>query len=248
MPEFREPVYIVTGASTGIGRAVAMNLAAREFRVVAVARSEERLKSLATESGPNLSFVSADLATSDGIDRVAAAMANEADIAGIVHAAGSLVPLEPFQKIDSAELVEHFRIHVAAPIALYQALARSHRVRRMLFVDSYSASSGRLGWAAYSIVKSAAQMAARCAAQELGETDTIRVFPGAVNTRIVDAVLASETETATTFAGMLERGEFAEPNETAAFLVAILVDASDELIRSREAWDYHSPEDRAAVG
>jgi benzil reductase ((S)-benzoin forming) len=145
------------------------------------------------------------------------------------------------------ELVDHFRIHVAAPISLYQSLAKTSHIKRMVFIDSYSASTARLGWSAYSIVKSTAQMAAMCAAQELDQTDTIRVFPGAVNTRVVDSVLASDTESAKAFAGMQKRGELAEPDEVASFIVKLLVDAPDDLIRSQPAWDYNAPDDRASL-
>jgi len=117
----------------------------------------------------------------------------------------------------------------------------------MLFLDSYSATTPRSGWPAYSIVKAAAQMAARCAAQELEDTAVIRVFPGAVNTLIVTAVLASNTDTAETFAAMLERGELAEPDEVAAFIVGVLVGTSPEQLRARDVWDYNNPEDHAAI-
>lgn len=83
-----------------------------------------------------------------------------------------------------------------------------------------------------------------CAWEELPQTRSIRVFPDAVNTQIVAAVLASNTETAATFAGMLERGEFTEPNEVAGFIAALLVDAPDALLTSREAFDDNRPEDR----
>ena len=242
------PLHIVTGATRGIGRAVAAALAARGHRVVAVGRSTELLDSLVETSGSLVSTVAADLATKHGIDKLVAHIAAEGEIASVLHSAGSLVPLEPYASIDSDELVEHFRIHVGAPISLYQAVSRNHSIRRMLFIDSYSASAARLGWAAYSVIKSAAQMAARCAAQELPDTLSTRVFPGAVNTRIVETVLASDTATASTFAGMLERGEFAEPEEVAEFLVALLLDATDELFCSREAFDYNNPVDRADVG
>lgn len=246
------PTYIVTGATRGIGRAVAAALAARRFRVVAVGRSGELLDSLRETCGTFLTTVQADLTTDIGLQNLMDGIASEASaepavIDGIVHSAGSLVPLEPYDKIDLIELVQHFQIHVAAPMKLFQSISQHHSIKRMLFIDSYSASSARLGWAAYSIVKSAAQMAARCASQELSSTRTIRVYPGAVNTQIVDTVLRSKTETATAFAAMIERGEFAEPNDVAKFLVALLVDATDELLGSQDAFDYNSSADRKNV-
>ena len=77
-------------------------------------------------------------------------------------------------------------------------------------------------------------MAAKCASQELLTTDSIRVFPGAVSTRLVNKVMESNTETAKTFAAMLERAEFAEPNEVARFISSLLLDAPDDLLQTRQ--------------
>ena len=238
------PTYIVTGATRGIGRAVAVALVERGFRVIAVGRSLDLLSSLSEACGSLLMPVSGDITTDAVIEKVVGSVASESELHGVVHAAGSLIPLVPYDKIDSDELTQHFRVHVGAPIALHNSLTKAHSVKRMLFIDSYSASTPRHEWGAYSTVKAAAQMAARCAAQELTETRTIRVYPGAVNTQIVDSVLASDTETASTFASMVKKGELAEPFEVAEFLVALLVDASDELLCSRDVFDYNNEADR----
>lgn len=246
------PIYIVTGATRGIGRAVATALAERGLRVVAVGRSGEQLSSLRESCGTGLTAVQSDLITDEGVQQVVQSIASTSVaeptvVGGIVHSAGSLVPLEPYSEIDLNDLVQHFRIHVAAPMKLFQSISQHHSIKRMLFIDSYSASSARHGWAAYSIVKSAAQMAARCAAQELSSTRTIRAYPGAVRTQIVDEVLRSETETAAAFAAMKEKGELAEPGDVAKFLVALLVDATDQLIDSQESFDYNNSNDRKNV-
>jgi len=133
-------------------------------------------------------------------------------------------------------------LHVAAQILLYQRIAQRTSVARMFFIDSYSASQPRDGWAAYSIVKSAAQMAARCASQELEDTTVVRVLPGAVQTRVVDTIRASGTKTGELFEEMLKSGKVAQPAAVASFIVSLLVDASDETLRSIEAWDYNNSE------
>ena len=240
------PLYVVTGASQGIGRAVVVALAGRGFRVVAAGRSMERLQKLSSECDSRVSIVSADFVSQEGVKQLCAAIPDNTAIAGLVHSAGSLVALEPYAQIGTAQLTEHFQIHVSAPIAIYQQLNQTHEIQRLLFIDSYSASTPRTGWGAYSIVKAAAQMAARCAAQEL-DTLTVRVFPGAVNTQIVESVLASKTETANVFAQMLERGEFAEPADVASFICTLLVDAPDTLLRQQEFFDYNNSEDRKAA-
>lgn len=215
--------------------------------MVAVARSAEALGELAGVGGSSITAVVADVGRDAGIARVVEAVEGVDHIHGVVNAAATLVRLEPYSAVVATELMDHLRVHVAAPLSLYQELAKAHWIERMLFIDSYSATTPRHGWPGYSIVKAAAQMAARCAAQELAETAVIRVFPGAVNTRIVEAVLASGTETATTFAAMLERGEFSEPADVAAFIVALLLDVSPERLAQQEVWDYNDSSDRAAV-
>ena len=108
--------YIVTGASSGIGRAFAVELARRKQRVIAAARSEAELASLAAEFSHWITAGPADLSTSDGIRHVTEAMANEPVASGIVHSAASLVPLVPYISLNEADLAGHFHLHAATPI------------------------------------------------------------------------------------------------------------------------------------
>ena len=223
----------------GIGRAVAQELSRRGLDVIAVARSPIDIE------GPV--NVSADLATKAGVDAVVAAAHGEGEIAGMLHGAASLIRVTPYEELNPERLTEHFAVHVAAPIALYRALAATNGVRRMAYIDSYSATTHRSGWSGYSIIKAAAQMAARAAADEAQGTAVIRVFPGAVDTRIVDEVLESSSPSADVYAAIRDKGELADPTDTARFIAGLLVDASDELLSSQETWDYNDPEDRSAV-
>lgn len=61
---------LVTGASEGIGRAFAKKLAAEGYYVTAVARNEERLKSLLQELGPQHQYLVADLGSDKGITAI----------------------------------------------------------------------------------------------------------------------------------------------------------------------------------
>lgn len=225
------PVHVVTGASSGIGRAIAAALAGRGERVLAVARSADALRELCDAAGPGATAVVADVTTAHGRDAVATAAADAPWVASLVHGAGSVVEPAPFDELDADALVDHFRVHVAAPVALGALLRAQRRVGRIVHLDSYSATTPRDGWAAYSIVKAAAQMTARCAREELDDTIVVRVFPGAVRTPLVDAILASPSPAGDTFRELLGTGRVAEPAAVGAFVAAVLLDASDDELR-----------------
>jgi short-subunit dehydrogenase len=77
---------VVTGASRGIGRALALALARRRHPLVLCARSEADLQAVAREAGVECRIVAADLATVEGRDRLVAACPPR--IAGLVNNAG----------------------------------------------------------------------------------------------------------------------------------------------------------------
>jgi 3-oxoacyl-[acyl-carrier protein] reductase len=88
-----EATTVVSGAGTGIGRAVARRLIAEGRHVTAVGRRPEPLELLAAERGSHIDVVTADVASEEGAERVAAQVAS-AGLAcvGVVNAAGGLSP------------------------------------------------------------------------------------------------------------------------------------------------------------
>ena len=108
-------VVVVTGASSGIGRETALLLAAREARVVAVARSGDALAALAA-AHPGITPVVADVATDDGRAAVAAA-AGEVDVLVNNAGIGWLGPVEGMPAEQVRKLVE---LNLVAVIDLTQ--------------------------------------------------------------------------------------------------------------------------------
>jgi len=237
--------YLVTGASSGIGRAVAMALAEQRQSVIAVARDRVRLETLEFESGGCVNSVVADLSSDAGLFAVFKTVESMTYLDGIVHAAGSHIELGGYEQLDADRLAADMRIHVSAPIALNNGLAHKLKKGRVLFIDSYSASNLRIGWGAYSIVKAAAQMAARLAAEELKELEVIRVFPGAVRTPLVEKVLQSKhhSPVVTLFKSLNASGQMKEPQVVGDFIANILIKGTLEQLRSREFWDIENEKD-----
>lgn len=230
-------MFVVTGASSGIGRAVTVALAERDQSVLAVARDSAGLRELPA-SYPRVTALAADLLSSEGVSRVVEACASYPSVDGIVHAAGTLIEPQAFGSIKSGVLLDEMRVHVMAPIDLNQQLQT--QLGRIVFLDSYSSNDLRIGWAAYSIVKAAAQMAARSAAEELENVKVIRAFPGAVRTPLVDAVLKSphDSPTRRTFRGLQAEGKLSPPDEIGEWIAYLLLDTSDEELSARPTWQY----------
>jgi len=111
---------LVTGASAGIGAEFARALARQGVSCVLSARREDRLRELAAELEKNhqvaTRVVAADLAASDGADRLAAAVA-DLDVAILVNNAGFGLAGR-FDRCDPKRLREMVQVNCMAPVAL----------------------------------------------------------------------------------------------------------------------------------
>jgi len=237
--------FIVTGASSGIGFAVASALASRQYEVIAVARNADRLEMLMSSCGDCLQIVPADLSSDSGRHAVIEKAKSIGKVEGIVHAAGSLVAPAHYQNLDTEHLLADLNIHVTAPIVLNNALEEELAGGRIVYIDSYSANNLRVGWSGYSIVKAAAQMAARAACEEISNASVIRVFPGAVRTPLVESVLLSEQSSPTIdlFRGLALNGAISEPDVIGEFITDVLVTATVQQLEERELWDFGNQDD-----
>ena len=114
---------VVTGASSGLGREFALELARRGHPVLAVARRVERLRSLAEEvaaHGGVLEPLVADLSSAEGIDALLA-RARSLDVALLVNNAG-LASYGPFASTSAGREVDLVRLNVEAIVTLTRGL------------------------------------------------------------------------------------------------------------------------------
>jgi len=240
---------IVTGASSGIGRATAIALAERGRSVICVARSGDALQALKTRYPEQVEIVCADLCDSAGISAVIESVKFVEHVDVLVHAAGSTVALRHYQDLQMPELLNHMGLHVSVPIELNNRLKNKLTGSRILYMDSHSAITPREGWSEYFIVKAAAQMAARSAMIELDRSSVIRVFPGGVRTALVEQLLMADSESPTVvaFKALDASGGISEPAAVGRFVANILLDATDLQLQARQTWDFNNPEDHVAA-
>ncbi len=114
--------WLITGASRGLGRHLALQLAQRGHRVLACARDAERLQTLAAESGGAVVPVVVDLADAAQIGpRLSAAIAGEAHLSGVVNNAGFGV-YKPFLEHSEAESIQLVQVNLTAAIQVCHAV------------------------------------------------------------------------------------------------------------------------------
>ena len=172
------PTAIVTGASRGLGLALARALAERGWRLVIDAREAGPLHQAAAEL-PNAIAIQGDVA--DAVHREAlVAAAGEVDL--LVNNASILGPSpQPALEDYPLDVLEHvYRVNVIAPLALIQ-LARPKRV---LNISSDAAVEPYEGWGGYGSSKAALDHMSAILAVERHGLRVYAVDPGDMNTRL----------------------------------------------------------------
>lgn len=171
-------IALVTGASRGIGRAVAKLFAREGAELVLVARTTGGLEELDDEirgiNGKTSLLVPLDLKEFEAIDRLGAALYERHGrldvLVGNAGELGTLAPLghiepEEFQRVMDLNLTANWRL-----IRSLDPLLRRSEAGRAIFVSSSVGSQARPFWGTYSISKAALEMLVRIYAEEIKST------------------------------------------------------------------------------
>jgi len=188
---------LITGASRGLGLALARSLAGAGWHLVLTARGADDLERAAAELGATA--IPGDVADPTHVARLAGAVP-ELDL--LVNNASSLgaTPLPSLGDYPLARFRELLETNVTAPLALVQATLPALRARRgaVVNVTSDAASGAYPGWGGYGASKAALDQLSNVLAAEEPELAIWWTDPGEMNTRMLaDAVGASEAAGAT---------------------------------------------------
>lgn len=188
-------VVVVTGASRGLGAAIARSLVAEGASAVVAARSADELERLAAESPENLHAVTCDMRDREAVAAlVDTALDRFGRIDGIVNNAG-IAPAGQLVDTDLAVMEETLAVNLLAPAALAQATARhlidEGKPGSIVNVASTSGLKGKALLSGYSASKGAMMRLTEALAAEWARHG-IRVntiAPGAFETDAQSAVL-----------------------------------------------------------
>jgi NAD(P)-dependent dehydrogenase (short-subunit alcohol dehydrogenase family) len=178
-------VIAITGASGGIGRAVALACARHQAQVILVGRDAERLEAvhgqIAASAAPEASIAELDLehALAQDYDRVAdAVLERYGRLDGLLHNAGLLGTLTPIEHYDVPTWCRVMHVNLTAAFALTQVLLpalKNSADASVLFTASSVGRVGRAYWGAYAVSKFAVEGLAQVLAAELEGISHVRV-------------------------------------------------------------------------
>jgi NAD(P)-dependent dehydrogenase (short-subunit alcohol dehydrogenase family) len=192
--DFSGKIALVTGASRGIGRAVALALATTGAHVLALARTVGGLEELddeITRAGGKASLIPADLADFAAVDQLGPTLAQRFGKLDILIAnAAVLGELAPLPDVAPNKWRQAFDINVEANWRLLRTLdpllRRSDGARIVFLTSRIGGEIARPFWGAYAATKAALEMIAKTYAEETASTRVrvALVSPGAVRTRL----------------------------------------------------------------
>ena len=186
---------LVTGGTRGIGLAIVERLAAQDFRVIALARSESAPLRQAMSAQPdNIVFAAGDLSDTAAIGALVARLRKEVGpIYGLVNNAG-LGSGGLLSMMRDADIEALLKVNVLAPLILTKHVVRSMMsagTGRIVNISSIVATNGMKGLSAYSATKAALEGMTRSLAREVGP---LGITVNAVAPGFVDTAMTQELD------------------------------------------------------
>lgn len=225
---------LVTGASSGIGRAVAELAARLGASVVLNGRNAAALEAaraaLATDRRQAHVVAAGDLSRSEELDAVMAAAVAGGKLNGLVHAAG-VCPVAPVGSVSYAAFEEAMRINCGSFFGLMRHCSRRRNAAdgfSAVVVSSVSSEAGWAGGAVYSATKGAVSAAVRSLAVELAPKGmrVNAVSPSNIKTPMFESITALNDEAALAALKSRQPLGFGRPEQVAAPVCFLLGDGA----------------------
>ncbi|MER7542206.1 SDR family oxidoreductase [Actinomadura sp.] len=237
--------YLITGATGGIGRAVAELLRERGHDLILTGRSAERLDRLAKElatgahaptqvidptavpsprRNASVTAIPLDLSEPRRIEASLAMAGLPERLDGVVHAAG-MVHLSPVAGLEADEWMEHLSVNLVSAAELTRLLLPALRAAEghVVFVNSTAGLRANPEWSAYAASKFGLRALADSLRAEERSLRVTTVYPGRTATEMQRKVRAQEGHP-------YAEDDFAAPGTVARVLVAALETPRDAVV------------------
>ena len=189
-------LYVVTGATKGLGAELAKQVAAdADNRLVTLGRS----RTDATNIEVDLADAAALGRACDELERRIAGQAFGRAV--LINNAGVISPVGPLEKVDAAELERNLAVNFTAPILLMRRFLQATAgvaLRRIVNISSGAARRPIFGWSAYCAAKAGLDMASRAVALEATTrglaVEVASLAPGVIDTPMQATVRGAGVE------------------------------------------------------
>ena len=198
-------VILVTGANSGLGRALALDCARAGATVILSGRSAARLEPVYDEiermgaPRPAMAVLDLEKATAVDYDGLAGTVGAEfGRLDGLVHSAALLGDRTPLEQYDIPTWCKVLHVDLTAPLILTQVMLphlRKSADASIIFVSSGVVRTQRPFWGAYAVAKTALESVCSMLSQELEVAPNLRVNsvnPGRMRTRMRAAAYPAE--------------------------------------------------------
>lgn len=190
-------VILVTGASSGLGRAASLAFARHGATVALLARNEAKLEAVYDEivaaGGPEPAMFPFDLAVADdrGLENLAGTLAHHLGrLDGLLHSAHQFFSLTPLSLQTLEQWQSLMRVNLIAPFALTRAvmpLLHQAPDASVVFTGETHGHSPSAYWGGYAVAKSGLETLTRIWSDELASSESLRIntlIPGQVATTL----------------------------------------------------------------
>ena len=235
-------LFIVTGASRGLGAALAEALIDPNHRLVCMARSKAPLAALrqrAKARGCRVAALGVDLGdTKKAVAALTKALAGidpaACTEACLINNAGVVEPIAHAEKLQPEEITGGVQINLAAPMALTAAFLNltdgwRNASRKILNVSSGAAHKAYAGWSLYCATKAALDHFTRCVALEQQRRPNgariVALAPGTIDTAMQTAIRKTSVKNFAEkprFVALKKAGQLTPPAEAAQRLLRYL--------------------------
>ncbi len=248
MHELQGKTLLLSGASMGIGKALALKLAREKVNLVINARSEDPLRETweqCLDAGISAEYVTGDVSKSRTVETMVEKGQAMGNFFGFIHAAGVLHPGPYIWELDEHDFQTIFQANVYAAFLLVRLcipVLLKQKQGLAVFFGSGAAEKTQPGIAAYCAAKAAEEHLANQLAAEAPEITTFVYRPGIVETRMQKQARESKggaaREVQKVFRSWKEKGMLISPEESASALVDLMSSGLQRLHAG--VWDVRS--------